>query len=789
MAHRFDLVCMVSVLCASCAASGEPPAAVTPRATTQIAIPRVELMPDEPRGFKLLDFNAIARGYDKVVFDPEGKHASRPLMWWDDSKVNMPARGVGMPSYVDHPEMKSGSNHEAITVLGSILGATMAGIDKSKGEANYAAMSAQYFNSANKSDLVLNRVSTPTGNSYWYELFPQIVFDVIANRYPDQDQLTVISNTAAHKWLDAYDVLSKDGPPSFESISFDFTRMKPVENGKQKEPDAAAGLAQIFFSAYLRTGEQQFLVAADTCLKTIENRPASPSYEILMPFGAYAAARLNAEHDRSHDVGKLLNDYFEPISDVRAGWGLIVGNWNGVEASGLMGSVNDAGGYGFTMNTFATAIGVVPIARYDERYARSIGKWMLNAAGAIRYCYPGQLPLENTTKPDFTSDPPNVIAFEGIRHRYKGKSPLAGGDPTVYGWGPCDLGLYGSGFAGVYGGIIRPTSDPMILQLDLLVADPCPPKALPTFLYFNPHDTAMTIQIDVGTTPVDLYDSLENRAIERSKSGTIELTIPADAARMIVRVPAGSIIVADGRESKVGEIVIDYENGLQPAKPVPVHAPVASKARRVNAPKFTPTIDGKTEDWSGRGATLLGLDTGGRGSLKAAASFAWDDEFLYVLVRETQKGKDAHEAKDVAAFSTTPWDFDAVNLYIDLGNGRRASLGDFVLNLAWESGGQKDVSFSPQAPDDGTAQISSATSGTKEKGDRIIEARIAWKGIASAAFGEGVKPEIAAEMTIGCEPALVEMNHTRQSFIGGSQYQRPTGMDANSTDLVLQDAR
>ncbi len=771
---------IVSVLWAATVFADQPKVSA-PHATAQLDLPRIELMPNEPPGFKLLDFAQTARGFDQVAFQPAGK-----LMWWDDSHVNIPGRGIGMPSYVDHPEMKSGSNHEAITVLGAILGSTLAGIDKRAGENNFAAMSAQYFNSANGLNVVLNRESTKTGNSYWYELFPQILFDSIAVRYPQEQRLTEISDIAARRWLEAFDALAKNGKPSFEHIAFDLATMKPVETGKQHEPDAAAGFAHIFYTSFLRTRDERFLNAANVCLKTIEDREASPSYEILMPFGAYAAARINAECGGEHDVGGLLNDFLEPRSDVRAGWGLIVGNWNGVEVSGMLGSVNDAGGYGFVMNTYAAAMGIVPIARYDERYARSIAKWALNAAGAVRYCYPGQLPEANTTRPGFVSNPPNVIAFEGIRHRYKGISPLAGGDPTVYGWGPCDLGLYGSGFAGVYGGIIRPTTDPLILQLDLLAADPSPPTALPTHLYFNPHSESKTIQLDLGSDSVDLYDSIRNRLIATGAHGRFDLAIAANEIAMIVRIPAGSKIEIDGRRSHVGEIVIDYENGMLPPRPAPMQKFVDSKARRLLVPKFTPTLDGDAKEWTGHGSRPLALDTSGRGELRANLSFAWDDEYLYTLIQETHRGKDVHEAADALQLGNTPWDFDTVNFYIDLGNGKRASLGDFVWQLGFGSDGQRDLAFSSQAPDDGTANLQSVCSGKATSGDRRIEARVAWKGIAAAAFGQGSPYRAEPGLTIGCEPMLAEMNHTRQSFLGGSQYQRPTGIDANSIDLVLQ---
>ena len=44
-------------------------------------------------------------------------------------------------------------------------------------------------------------------------------------------------------------------------------------------------------------------------------------------------------------------------------------------------------------------------------------------------------------------------------------------------------------------------------------------------------------------------------------------------------------------------------------------------------------------------------------------------------------------------------------------------------------------------------------------------------------------------LRIGCEPQLVEYNHKYQSFIGGQQYRKPTGLDANSRDIELRDSR
>src|SRR5688572_4798048 len=111
-----------------------------PAPTTQEAIDRVELMPNRPEPFKLKDFKAIARGCDKLLFDFNARGQYLPLIWWDDTHVNTPMRGFGFPSFVGRPDQNGGMNHESITTMGALLGATIAGIDKSAGEHNWVQM-------------------------------------------------------------------------------------------------------------------------------------------------------------------------------------------------------------------------------------------------------------------------------------------------------------------------------------------------------------------------------------------------------------------------------------------------------------------------------------------------------------------------------------------------------------------------------------------------------------------------------------------------------------------------
>ncbi|MEO6706388.1 MAG: hypothetical protein ABIN04_11150, partial [Ginsengibacter sp.] len=106
---------------------------------------------------------------------------------------------------------------------------------------------------------------------------------------------------------------------------------------------------------------------------------------MLIPFSAYLSARINAEQGKNYDVNKMLQWSFDGTAVCREGWGVLTGNWNGIDISGIVGSTVDHGGYGFLMNTYDAAWPLVPMVRYDQSYATTIGKWMLNAANAARF--------------------------------------------------------------------------------------------------------------------------------------------------------------------------------------------------------------------------------------------------------------------------------------------------------------------------------------------------------------------------------------------------------------------
>jgi hypothetical protein len=219
--------------------------------------------------------------------------------------------------------------------------------------------------------------------------------------------------------------------PNFDHTGFNLRTMRPFDNGERIEPEGGAGIAWLEYMAWQKSKDPRFLGAADWCIQSLERKPieANPLYEMLLPYAALTAARMNAELGRNYDVAKLVNWCFDPrpSPQARPNWGVITGSWNGLDVDGLVGSVTDGGGYAFAMNTFQYAGTLAPMARYDPRYAHDVGKWILNVASAARLFYSNAHDAEHQSSYVWSStyDPESVIAYEGLRRWKRSSASVA----------------------------------------------------------------------------------------------------------------------------------------------------------------------------------------------------------------------------------------------------------------------------------------------------------------------------------------------------------------------------
>ena len=552
-----------------------------------------------------------------------------PLSWRVPGAPNFDVPGFGMPSYVGREETR-GHAGEAIACLGALLGGQAVGIDRK----NLLELTPQYLN--HSEEVILNNPGAKSGESFWYDLLPSIDFVQLSSRYPEWKRGRQIARGVADRYAEAIRSMSGD----FDHTGFSLGTMKPVDNGRWQEPDSAAGIAYLELHEGLASGDEKYIAAARNALRSLQDRDDNPTYEVLTAYGALSAAYLNAEKGEHWDVPRFVDWCFEPTSPNRVGWGMIVGHWGGQDVGGLMGSTNDGGGYAFAMNTFLNAATLTPIARYDDRYSAAVGKWMLNLASASRLFYRDSLPRDHQSSADWPGDAQHGIAYEGLRRSWEGKSPYATGDakrddPTVE-----DLGLYGGGYVGLLGALIRPTNVPMILSLDLRATDYLPTRGYPTSLLWNSYADPKAVKIDLGETPVRPYDAVGNRFLtEGAVRGSYTITMEPKQAIQVVSVPAFGEVTYLRNRSLVNGIAIDFNNGRVPL-PAPTHRDRPDHSVSVAVPR----VGGDAE------SQPITLSGGAGGTMRAELSFTWDMERLYFRIRQTSPETETVEATDPADF-------------------------------------------------------------------------------------------------------------------------------------------
>ena len=566
------IAALVTLLLFSCSAPVEK--------VTQVAIARIALMPNQPQPYKMLDWSEKALHFDQYVFNADLKGEHQPFIWIDSAQHNFPQSTFGLYTVIgDVRQGEKGSKefHEALTTMGSLLGAGLVGIDKTNQHGvNYVKMIQNYFNAANGWNIMMNNTNPNVallgggyGRDWWYDVFPNVLFYGLCDVFPNVTAADSLQRIIANQFFKADSALQGNYNYSF----FDYHLMKGVSNNIPHQQDVAAGHAYILLCAYEKFGDVRYLKGAQSAMDAFVNQKESRFYEVLMPFGALVSARLNAEHGTNFNIKKILDWTFEgcKAADGRTGWGVIAERWGDYDVHGLQGSISDGGGYAFLMNSFDLAWPLVPLVRYDPQYATAIGKWMLNVSNAARLFYPYEIDDQHQWLPLKKDITKNAIAYEGLRktdHVYK-KESLKGASPIALGDGPqwtkgqpetSMFSLYSSAQVGIFGAIVRKTNVEKILQLNCNATDFYQTHSFPTYLYYNPYDSSKSISYtNAEKFQVDLYDIINHEYAGKNISNQSNFSIDATTAKVIVVLPAGSKIVKSGNQYRVGDKVVAYQ--------------------------------------------------------------------------------------------------------------------------------------------------------------------------------------------------------------------------------------
>ncbi|MCD6347874.1 MAG: hypothetical protein J7L96_10680 [Bacteroidales bacterium] len=545
----------------------------------QLGVAKVEAMPNHPTPYKMIDWNEKAKNFDDIIFNHKDNNGGEPLIWLDSARRNFPQVTFGLYTVIGDvrqgPAVNNGEFHEAINSLGALLSAGLVGIDKTNQNGfNYVKMVQNYFNSDNGWNIMMNNTSAATamqgggyGRDWWYDVFPNVLYYAVSDLFGGVDRADSLQLIIAEQFFKADSVLDGNYDYSF----FDYSTMEGKRNQIPYQQDAAAGHAYVLYSAYQKFEDERYLDGAISALDALYSQCESRFYEVLMPFGAYTAARLNAEFDKNYDLSILLDWTFEGCSaeDGRTGWGIINDRWGEYDVSGIQGSTTQEGGYGFLMNTFDMAWPLVPMVRYEPEYAKAIAKWMLNVANAARFFYPYELPDENQWLPKEKAITRNVIAYEGLKktdayHKkeLEGKSPVALGDGPNWVVGQPNssmFSIYGSAHVGIFGSIIRETNVEQVLQLDCLVTDFYRAPAFPTYLYYNPFKEDKIIEYYNENGVVDLYDAISHSLVATQVTETGSFTLPANQTMLIVVIPALCKLKKSKGKIMLNDIVVAYQ--------------------------------------------------------------------------------------------------------------------------------------------------------------------------------------------------------------------------------------
>ena len=558
----------------SCTAAyyGEPVA--------QHSIPRVEKMAAFPQPYKILDWKQKALDFDAYAFDFNSTLPAGPVIWLDSARRNVDQVTFGLYTAMKDsrqgPHNNNGEFHESLNILHTLLGAGLNGIDKTSQHGfNFVKMSQNYFNSDNGWNIVMNNTCPEVallgggyGRDWWYDVYPNILFYAVSDVFPGVDGADEILHTVADQFAAADEVL--DG--NYDFTYFDYAQMKGCNNWIPKQQDAAGGHAWVLYSAYRKYGEQRYLERAISALKALEGQKESRFYEILLPMGIYTAARLNAEQGCRFDTAKMLDWVFDgcTASDGRTGWGITAGKWGDYEISGLQGSLTDGGGFAFLMNSIDVAWPFVPLVKYEPRYARSIGRWMLNNVNNCRLFFPDQLPDSLQCLPGMQDYTNSIVGYEGLRYEdnlydveaHKGLHPIALGDgPRWTDKNPKEsmFSLYSTGAVGIFGAIVETTDVEGILRLNCNATDFYADKPFPVYLMYNPFGaTSVTYTVKDGRK--DLFDIVSRTYLAKGVTESASVTLPADASVVVVELPAGSRIERDQQGNlSVNNHIISYE--------------------------------------------------------------------------------------------------------------------------------------------------------------------------------------------------------------------------------------
>lgn len=523
----------------------------------QSRIQYLDRFPKEAKTGTQLDWQQTAAEYLSAVFDPSLTGDNFPLCSVFDIKTDAGYEGkaFSIPSYVGIDAKPVPS--EGLTCLGSALCACLAP-DRENWD-QFIQMAKAYFSKIDGRGVVTNSVQIEagdTGKSFWYDLFPSILYVLITSFSKDDQEFMDHAKEIADTWCEVADNMQGD----WEHTGYSVKQKKPNDTMRWFEPDAAQGIAYIAYIAYVRSGDTKYLDCTKRCLDEMASLDYNPYYEILGSYAPYTAARMEAETGIDGHLTAMLQTVFSGTTGTRTGWGIISERWGEYDAYGLSGSITDTQGYAFGMNTYATAAGIAPTVRYAPWLAKEIARYLMHVRRNSALFFAKGLPDGMQSQSKWVKKTGvSAISYEGVR-KNGATIPYATGDARL------DMNPYGAWGSGLLASLFPKCENKDILLADIRRVEGDRPNDYPLYLVYNPTTTEQSLALP-HMKDAKAYDLCVNAIMKTPNSQC--MLAPGQVCVLCCIPKAAAVVIEKGKAYVENQVIDYYANGWETAAFVP----------------------------------------------------------------------------------------------------------------------------------------------------------------------------------------------------------------------------
>ncbi|MGL4335856.1 MAG: hypothetical protein ACRCST_03105 [Turicibacter sp.] len=487
-------------------------------------------LPTIPENYQYIDMYGMAKQYNTMLFDFE----TYGLGYTERSYYNTSGESFGLLTYAG--EEVDLTKSQAMNAIAALISAYLINPDSVSTEQleKYVQMVQTYYNIENGEGIILNYPTTRSNElSFWEQIYPSILYFMLMDRYePTPDSDAILKNTA-DRWHDVVMNLGgKEGKVDFSYTGYDFKNEEPFDNGEWIEPSAAGGVALLEYFAYAKFKDPKYMKATKLCMDYMEEFRRNPGYEVLYLYLPFLSARLNALERGKYDTAKYMDWVFN-LTDIRQNHGMILSEFG----TGLIGDPTLYGGTAQSFPSLVAPSALVPMLKYDQRYAKEIGRYLLHFTNSINLFYAQNLEQANQTNYEESKEYHHLIPYESVNKKGEPMGPYGTGTAD----GSTNLSILSGSFLGLIGAMIEESNVPGILKVNLNTNDYYVDEETdyPMYLIYNPYEEEHVVKYEIESDgEVSLYDTVSQKFVAERVTGVQEVTLKANNAVILMEIPS-----------------------------------------------------------------------------------------------------------------------------------------------------------------------------------------------------------------------------------------------------------